>query len=1454
MEEQKVASKSTATFSNSVNEAGGMAANGPSRPNSQVNTPDGTLLASNSQTEEVLKFRELFSLTSQGTVTMSGTVVSESTGPPVTTGSRDASTLKGFPSSVSSVAASNDSSLTSMISAKASSNHANLPSLMCNKVASLPSGTTPSLAPNLDVDDGKSPSISANAVGTLDTSLALLGVSNFPNFPSSPVASAYVADTKGLDSHSVLPESSTEDDMKDVEIDQTPESKRLWRTTAISVQTSGQKDERVLTNVESYPYMMLRRLQNYLTTPVSEEKDLNFELHQPFDWSILFDRPVHQDRLSSVVLALGILADKKPLKLHSSHHSANKKIYSCQHCFRFCLVFTCSKPQSGKGIDLNQFFLESPENADPTKEVDVTHLEHAPLCQDSSKLNIPIWDVPLACDYIRKMEFEPTGESRTVNPNMLQAVIEATGITIGKAYSTVNAGLHRMRTRYRREALDSYSVLPSYLRKYTRDNPTAFAVLQNDSDDSFFRCAVGIPNMALIFRHLCLPYIQIDGAHVKTELYDGVVLVVVAKLGDGSCILLSIAYVPSETKVHLVWYLLALYYSGIPIETIPIFSDRGNLIAATKALHKHFKITLSIKFCLEHIFRNIVHKFNLEKEQGLQRVIRARLHVLQSAETFEDFRYECEKTCELQDTKDPALGAKTIDYLLRIHPIHWTVFGNRPSLGGEDVWLRGYQYLILNVRHKLGDCSQAAKSKLADFVDHSLPRGKMLPLFHVSRNNQAESSANLLNKSGIRHCIPAVGIDRFISLTAIKQMKHYKEMVQRSVSNEQFMLPLGLKWWEKSLSISMQNCRSIPVTSFYKDEYAEMQVECRVSGGRKKMEKVTISLEGCTCTCCDWEMRRSLCPDIKVCLAELPLIRKPMHQRLVQVGQGLRNHPMFGDGELGCMHAFGASLMHPSVQTNRCLEVLQYMTTPLLSAFEVGGQVHICDLTQPPQVYRSKYDRKKNGKRFKSKGESGKSTKSTARLPTPGTPPRSPQAQRLTSQSYLVSRSKPNKEHTQSMQALVVEEFFDPCSQKYITDAVAKARVLSRLPGIRGAAFCLRHCGCCGDLNHTVRVCPEYMNGFRPHKPAKYLIPGAVIVCFLPPGWSARDALESLLNACATDRYDDAPMRCDGPVDYVSFMEQCCEEDTISVLDDINVVRGMASLPSHAAQAVTGDTGTRRGRVASKECVREKMVEIPVNRNIPPLKRGRDNSGETTTTATLKKSKHQHEGTFGVRDATSAVIAKGVFPPSSALVKPGPSSRSTNYRRRQLPTKSSNKKDDGSCTLASSTVQQSQNVKAKLQLMSSHQAAEISSCRTNLFAIDEATSGYFDSVMSSDSEDETPLSNLRMQKEGTPTQVESPGINGLDSSDSEPSYDSPIEDEDDKDTDDADGSVAGESQKTSPHAVVHEDKQEDDNEQKGNGIPTPPPPLKLRRSSPRRTKSSCTPESRRVIAQTPEKK
>jgi hypothetical protein len=68
------------------------------------------------------------------------------------------------------------------------------------------------------------------------------------------------------------------------------------------------------------------------------------------------------------------------------------------------------------------------------------------------------------------------------------------------------------------------------------------------------------------------------------HLYDGVLILIVAKLGNGSQMNMGLAHFPVESGLHMVWILLLLTRGGLDVFSFPIFSNRGNLLAASQIL------------------------------------------------------------------------------------------------------------------------------------------------------------------------------------------------------------------------------------------------------------------------------------------------------------------------------------------------------------------------------------------------------------------------------------------------------------------------------------------------------------------------------------------------------------------------------------------------------------------------------------------------------------------------------------------------------------------------------------------------------------------------------------------------------------------------------------------------------------------------------------------------------
>jgi hypothetical protein len=170
----------------------------------------------------------------------------------------------------------------------------------------------------------------------------------------------------------------------------------------------------------------------------------------------------------------------------------------------------------------------------------------------------------------------------------------------------------------------------------------------------------------------------IDGVFYKMPLYDGVLLLIVAKSGNGSLLFLAAAWIPVESKLHMAFMVLMMDRAGFDVEAVPWMSDRGNLLAAATILKRANGITLSIKFCLEHIFRNVVHQFKIGKDKlGL---LRTAMSAMQASFEFVTYARATDKLIQAFGNET---GWKISVYLMSIHPRHWVVFANRRDLSGQ---------------------------------------------------------------------------------------------------------------------------------------------------------------------------------------------------------------------------------------------------------------------------------------------------------------------------------------------------------------------------------------------------------------------------------------------------------------------------------------------------------------------------------------------------------------------------------------------------------------------------------------------------------------------------------------------------------------------------------------------------------------------------------------------------
>jgi hypothetical protein len=100
--------------------------------------------------------------------------------------------------------------------------------------------------------------------------------------------------------------------------------------------------------------------------------------------------------------------------------------------------------------------------------------------------------------------------------------------------SIIHRTLEPMRAKRWLEVRDTRALPPQLLRQRGDLNPEVVVALQVDDQDCFMRLLVTIPHFQEIFSKLCFPMLHLDGAHSKSTLCDGVMILIAANLGNGT--------------------------------------------------------------------------------------------------------------------------------------------------------------------------------------------------------------------------------------------------------------------------------------------------------------------------------------------------------------------------------------------------------------------------------------------------------------------------------------------------------------------------------------------------------------------------------------------------------------------------------------------------------------------------------------------------------------------------------------------------------------------------------------------------------------------------------------------------------------------------------------------------------------------------------------------------------
>ena len=337
--------------------------------------------------------------------------------------------------------------------------------------------------------------------------------------------------------------------------------------------------------------------------------------------------------------------------------------YNYTHCKQFQLLFRRSSylPHSKWNIQPKETIEHSNDclaNKDKHKIPSTTILRNHPDFVSYMMINAGI-----ATPTTVKQHMKTKGHTVLLSPSSLSHLIQA----------------FKGDLRDYNDAL--YKLLPAYFTELQQADPDGVSRLENDSEGRFYRMAYISSIVAAQVGHITLRNLHMDACFSTIFFYDGVLFVLVLQDGNGFCVDLGIILLPIEMGEHGTYVVQLLVHAGINIEEMAVWVDRGNFLSAAAALaalpvHDPWYLTLSLKYCLEHIFKNIVHTFRLKSNDTI--TLRPMLQKAQAARCVDRHFYALSKIEEYKFANDDHTGLKIVNYLQRIHPLHWAVFANSP--------------------------------------------------------------------------------------------------------------------------------------------------------------------------------------------------------------------------------------------------------------------------------------------------------------------------------------------------------------------------------------------------------------------------------------------------------------------------------------------------------------------------------------------------------------------------------------------------------------------------------------------------------------------------------------------------------------------------------------------------------------------------------------------------------
>ena len=129
---------------------------------------------------------------------------------------------------------------------------------------------------------------------------------------------------------------------------------------------------------------------------------------------------------------------------------------------------------------------------------------------------------------------------------------------------------YRVKDRITREAdstyeLDHQRIMP-YLLELQRLNPGTAIDFKREPDPqnpAFLRYFYSLGAVTAIVTHSCISVTQLDAAHMKHRMYNGVVMVLEGADGDGKNVILAVGLAPKENEDNYNWFVGNCKISGL---------------------------------------------------------------------------------------------------------------------------------------------------------------------------------------------------------------------------------------------------------------------------------------------------------------------------------------------------------------------------------------------------------------------------------------------------------------------------------------------------------------------------------------------------------------------------------------------------------------------------------------------------------------------------------------------------------------------------------------------------------------------------------------------------------------------------------------------------------------------------------------------------------------------------